>query len=287
MQIMSPLRYPGGKAKLYPYVKKILVENNLDGSATYIEPFAGGAGLAIKLLFNNNVKRIIINDIDPAIYCLWHAIINHTDDFCNLIENTELSINEWGKQKEIYKKADTSDLLVFAFSVFFLNRTNVSGVLKGGVIGGLEQKGTYKIDARFNKVRLKTLIKEIAIKKDMITILNMDANDLMNEPIISRHNKVFVFFDPPYVNKGAQLYQNFFNKDDHKVLFKTISKCTKRWITTYDMSNLIEGLYSKKYRGGKINLNYSVQTKRKENELIYFSRNLKIPDDYLNGTYII
>ena len=44
----SPLRYPGGKAQLFPLVRDIIVANRLNG-ATYIEPFAGGAGLALKL----------------------------------------------------------------------------------------------------------------------------------------------------------------------------------------------------------------------------------------------
>ena len=286
MQTISPLRYPGGKAKLYQYVKDILIENSLDGSATYIEPFAGGAGLAIKLLFNGNVKRVIINDLDPAIYCLWFVMLNKTEEFCNLIDEAELTVDEWREQKRIYKNSDNQDILKFGFSAFYLNRTNISGVIKGGVIGGLEQKGSYKIDARFNKERLKTYIREIAKKKDKITILNMDANDLMNEAIISKYNKVFVFFDPPYVKKGAQLYQNSFNEVDHTNLYKTISKCTKRWITTYDMSVLIEDLYSK-YKSSKIRLGYSVKTNRKENELIFFSNNLKVPQKFLCDTFVI
>ena len=283
---VSPLRYPGGKVKLYSYVKDILTENDLIGSATYVEPFAGGAGLAIKLLLNNDVKKIILNDLDPAIYCFWIAVLNHTDEFCHLIDNANITVDEWARQKAIYKRADTSDLLGFAFSVFFLNRTNVSGVLNAGIIGGLNQSGAYKIDARFNKERLKELIYKIAQSQNKITILNMDANTLISSSILSKSRKTLIFFDPPYVNKGARLYQNFFNENDHIVLSKSISRCKKKWITTYDTSELIENLYSG-YQKGKICLNYSVQKKKREQELVFFSHNLKVPTKFLNNTFHI
>jgi len=284
MQAVSPLRYPGGKAKLYFYVKKLLIANNLHGSATYVEPFAGGSGLAIKLLLNNDVKKIVINDLDAAIYYFWKAILEHTDDFINLIDSTDVTVDEWIRQKSIYKKADTSNVLKFAFSVFYLNRTNVSGILKGGVIGGLNQEGTYKIDARFNKERLKLLINEIARNRSKILLFNMDASELLTSPTIVHSKKAFIFFDPPYVKKGAQLYKNFFKENDHISLSESISLCKKKWITTYDMSELIERLYSR-YRHSKICLNYSIREKVQAQELIIFSQNLKVPTVFLEKPY--
>ena len=168
----SPLRYPGGKTQLYAVVKEILYRNSIAGG-TYIEPFAGGAGLAIKLLLNGDVNHIVINDYDKAIYSTWYSIINHTDEFCEAINRSKLTMEEWNYHKERFNKSQ--NILELGFSTFYLNRTNVSGVIKGGVIGGKEQKGNYKIDARFNKEGLIKRIIKISEKKENITISNKIA----------------------------------------------------------------------------------------------------------------
>ena len=67
----SPLRYPGGKAKLYHLVRPILHEN-VGANSIYVEPFAGGAGLALKLLFRGDVDSLVLNDIDRNIYAFWY-----------------------------------------------------------------------------------------------------------------------------------------------------------------------------------------------------------------------
>lgn len=173
----SPLRYPGGKSKFYDYIREILKCNNLIGE-TYIEPFAGGAGLALKLLFNNDVKRIVINDFDPAIYSFWYSILYETDAFCGLIDSTPITLDEWKNQRNIYMDNSDYTSLKLGFATFYLNRTNVSGVIKGGVIGGQEQTGTYKMDARFNKENLIKKIMKISGYRDQIVLLKQDAKEI-------------------------------------------------------------------------------------------------------------
>ena len=277
----SPLRYPGGKAKLYNVVKQILSSNGLLGG-TYVEPFAGGAGLAIKLLLKKDVKRIVLNDIDPAIFYFWNTILNKTEEFCQAIDQAKLTIDEWQKQKEIFKQGFCGNEFEYAFSVFYLNRTNVSGILNGGVIGGIDQKGNYKIDARFNKENLKQRIRNIAARKNDIFLYNLDAKDFITGGYLNNYRKLFVNFDPPYVNKGAQLYKNSFNKKDHIQLFECISKCTKKWIVTYDVGDFIGELYSK-YHSELITVTYSAKSKTKKKEYMFFSKNLIIPDEILCG----
>ncbi len=278
----SPLRYPGGKSKLYDIVLEIMEYNNLLGG-TYVEPFAGGSGLAIKLLLNKKVKRIILNDKDPAIYSFWYAILNQTNEFCKKIDQTPITIQEWEKQKKIFLNGSTNvTLLDYAFAVFFLNRTNVSGILKGGVIGGHSQNGKYKINARFNKENLKAKIRNIADQKDKIEIFNLDANDFINADYFKNYKKVFINFDPPYVNKGSQLYMNFFNESDHINLFQNIRQCKKKWIVTYDKCELINKLY-KNYKHSLININYSVKEKKKAEEYMFFSKNINIPNNDNKG----
>jgi len=276
-QSCSPLRYPGGKAKLYSLVKKILCCNGLLG-CTYVEPFAGGAGLAIKSLLNNDVKRIVLNDLDPAIFYFWNTILTRTEEFCNAIDRAKLTIDEWQRQKTIFKNGYCQNEFEYAFSVFYLNRTNISGILNGGVIGGVDQKGTYKMDVRFNKENLKKRIRNLAERKKDIILYNIDARDFIVGGYLKKYRKVFVNFDPPYVNKGDQLYKNFFSRNDHIELFNCINKCTKKWIVTYDTSDFISKLYNK-YHKELITITYSAKRKTKKNEYMFFCNNLIIPNE--------
>ena len=272
----SPLRYPGGKTKFYDYVRELLRCNNMLGE-TYMEPFAGGAGLALKLLLNNDVKRIIINDYDTAIYSFWHSILYETDAFCELINTTPVTTEEWKKQREIYMNRNGDISLDVGFSTFFLNRTNVSGVIKGGIIGGQEQQGAYKIDARYNGQNLISKIRNIAEKREQIVLLNQDAKELLQHQQLRRYYKTFINLDPPYVKKGAQLYKNAFTEADHRELSELISNCNRKWIVTYDICPLVADLY-RDFRSSYLDVTYSVRRSKNAQEYIVFSDNLEIPD---------
>lgn len=275
-QLYTPLRYPGGKAKLYDFVKEIISVNGLLGQ-TYIEPFAGGAGLALKLLFNNDVKKIIINDYDPAIYSLWDSILNNSEHLCDLIRNVPLTIEEWDNQKQIYNEGLNNNPLQYGFATLFLNRTNVSGIIKGGVIGGKNQTGNYLIDARFNKNALIKKIRNISDRREQIVLTQMDANNFFSSDILKSYRKVFIYCDPPYVVKGSQLYKNSFTKQDHIDLFEKINHCHRKWMVTYDKCDLIEETY-KKYRRKTIDIHYSAKNVRTAQEYVFFSKNTILPE---------
>lgn len=272
----SPLRYPGGKTKFYPYVREILSCNDMLGE-TYIEPFAGGAGLALKLLLNGDVSRIVINDFDPAIYCFWHSILNETEAFCELIENAVLTQDQWRIQRNTYLKLDTANPLALGFATFYMNRTNVSGVVKGGMIGGHSQNGKYGLDARFNREALINKVARIAAVKEQIVLLNQDAKALLQPQELRRFYKAFINLDPPYVNKGAQLYKNAFCEADHRELSELVKHCRRKWIVTYDICPLVAELYQP-YRSSFLDVTYSVQSSKKAKEYIFFSDNLIIPE---------
>lgn len=272
----SPLRYPGGKTKLYKYVKSIIEANNLIGE-TYIEPFAGGSGLALKLLINDDVKRIVINDLDPAIYAFWYCVLNNPEQMCNFVATVPLTVDEWDKQHLIYVNQQDYTQLELAQATLFLNRTNVSGVITGGVIGKRDQTGKYKIDARFNRTDLERKIRTISTLSSRIDLYNLDAVEfLQNE--LRHYYKTFINFDPPYVVKGGQLYKNAFTEEDHRLLRDNIAQCNRKWIVTYDMCNLVDNLYSK-FRGSTINTYYSANGAKKAKEYIFFSDNLTLPDN--------
>lgn len=266
--ITSPLRYPGGKGQLYKQIKQIILNNDLCGK-TYTEPFAGGYGLGIKLLLNSDVKHAIINDFDYHIYAIWQCIFFETSSFIELIKKTPIDIEMWRIQKEIYNEYQNHSLLEVGFSAFFLNRTNYSGVLKGGPIGGIKQLGKYRIDCRFNKERLIQAIERIGSLRDCVEIYNMDVNEFIDIIILNRQNELFVNFDPPYVTKGEVLYKNYFSEEDHIRLAKKITANLNnvKWIMTYDDCDLIKEIY-KNYNPNKFNLQYYAGKKRIGNELL-------------------
>lgn len=237
-QYYSPLRYPGGKDKIYKFVASLLEENNLIG-INYAEPYAGGAGLALHLLNNEFVGKIYLNDLAPEIYFFWRAVLDRTEDLCDWIDKVKVDIDSW----HYYKDAQTStDSFELAKSTFFLNRTNVSGVLKGGVIGGLNQTGRFKIDARFNKEDLISRIQSIARMKDRIVLSNMDGIQFVNK-LNHRVSDLFINLDPPYFEDGKDLYLNYYKEKDHVKLSKCVSKIKKHWMVSYDNSEFILGLY--------------------------------------------
>lgn len=279
----SPLRYPGGKYKLYNYVAELAKENECK---TYIEPFCGGAAVALELLFNNVVKNIIINDYDYTIFCFWDSILNRTDEFITMVREVNVCLDEWYKQKAIREDLDKYSRLEIGFSTFFLNRTNRSGIIdKAGPIGGFNQQGNYPVDCRFNKERLINQIKKIAERKDYIKVYNMEALDFIDNIILKTRN-AFVFFDPPYYSKGPGLYTNFYAHGDHVNLAQVIwTKLRRRkWIVTYDNVNAIKAMYAKA-ENIEFELQYSLQKKRSGSEVMFFSKQvqrLSNENEYIN-----
>ena len=271
----SPLRYPGGKYKLYKYVAELVKEN---GCKTYIEPFCGGAAIALELLFDGTVNNIIINDYDYTIFCFWDSVLHRTEEFVRLIENTEITLEEWHRQKAVRDNIDEHSCLEIGFSTFFLNRTNRSGIIdKAGPIGGLNQQGDYPIDCRFNKPRLISQIRKIGERERHIQIYNLEALDFI-EDVILKKRKTFIFFDPPYYSKGSGLYANFYSHGDHTNLANTIVHRLKnrRWIVTYDNVNAIKSMYAKT-PSIEFELQYTLQEKRSGSEVMFFARNVLRP----------
>lgn len=242
----SPLRYPGGKNCIFPFVSSMFYENNLLG-VSYAEPYAGGCGLALRLLFEGYVDRIYINDLDKSIYSFWTSILNRPDEFCEWISNVTISIRNWQKYKNIQlSKADVGPFEL-AKSTFFLNRTNVSGVIKGGVIGGQDQLGKYKMDVRFNKADLISRIQRISKMKDRIAVSNLDGISFINK-LNKKNEQIFIYLDPPYYQKGADLYMNFYAQKDHKRLSTFVQKMSQKWMVSYDKHDFILNLYGQEQK---------------------------------------
>jgi DNA adenine methylase len=264
----SPLRYPGGKTKLVAYVIETLEINDLIGG-TYVEPFAGGAGIAWYLLLNEKVKHVCINDLNTSIYAFWYCVLNKTQELSQLIMDTPVTIDEWHKQKLIQNSSDTT-IIERGFSTFFLNRTNRSGIIKGGVMGGKNQDGKYKLDCRYNKEKLVKKIISIANLKERITLTKKDAKVFLADDINNIEKKCLINIDPPYYVKGKGLYQNFFEHNDHYELRNVIQALERPWIVTYDNAPEINHLYND-FSPLSFDLRYTAQTKRDGSEVIVYS----------------
>lgn len=273
MSFYSPLRYPGGKNKLSKFIDKVCVDNGISGH--YIEPYAGGASVALYLLMTGRVREITINDLDRAIYSFWFAVLHYTDELCGLIEATAITPLEWESQKLILANKDSElDVLKLAFATLFLNRTNFSGILNAGMIGGRSQSGKYKLDCRFNKQDIIKKIRAIADKSDFIHVTNLDAVDLIDQ--LAFDDNTILYFDPPYYLKGPSLYMNHYKYDDHKAVSDAIKSIeSAKWIVSYDNTDEIQGLYDG-LRSTNYSFNHSAGHARQGNETIFFSDNLHI-----------
>ncbi|CAJ2376569.1 MAG: Site-specific DNA-methyltransferase (adenine-specific) [Arenicellales bacterium IbO2] len=270
----SPLRYPGGKGRLAPFIKSLIRENGLDG-IDYVEPYAGGAGVALSALFDRYVSRITINDIDRSVYAFWRSVVRESDRFCEAIEKTKVNVETWHIAREIQcDKGRAADMFDLGFSTFFLNRTNVSGVLRGsGVIGGKKQNGPCKINARFNKKTLIERIQKIGKHSRKIKVCNQDSLQLLKKITGPK----FVYLDPPYVEKSERLYINSYEKADHLELADFVQRKLHKdisWVTSYDKSAFILRAYRERER---LYWRHRYSTSQNPNvkEVIFLSRNLR------------
>lgn len=242
-RMLSPLRYPGGKSKIYGKVK-YLIEINALGDRTYVEPFAGGFGIGISLLCDDIVQSAVLNDFDLHIYHFWYSVLHHTEDLLKRVIDTPITLEEREKQKAVYRDS-FADEVGDGFATLFLNRVNFSGIIEGGPIGGLSQSGAYKINCRFNKSEIVKKIERIALLKNRIELYNCDASELITVRLQDTICSSFFNIDPPYVKKGPRLYANYFKEEDHRNLEKTITEYLgeTRWIVTYDDCDLIRDIY--------------------------------------------
>lgn len=257
-------------------MKLVLQSNDLVGGK-YAEPFAGGAGVAIGLLLTDYVSEIIINDVDVSIHAFWASVLNDTERICEMIRTTPLDMDEYRSQKEIYRSRDSKDLTELGFAFFYLNRTNRSGILNGGVIGGNDQTGNWKIDARFPRKSLIDKITAISERKDQIRLFNLDARRLIKDHLSEPCSNRLTYIDPPYYHKGKELYLNSYRPDDHVLISHSIKTSIKSpWIISYDNTPEICDLY-REFRQETFSLNYTAANRYHGSEVIIYSDSLTIP----------
>lgn len=272
----TPLRYPGGKQRLTPFVAEILETNDATGCC-YAEPYAGGAGVAMELLLDGRVRHVYLNDSSVHLYAFWHSMLSDPEAFCRKISRASLSLESWKRHRAVVRSPEDHDRTELGFSTFYLNRCNRSGILTAGVIGGLQQLGKYRIDARFPRTELIKRVEAIATRKARISVSNLDAEKFMVDRVNALPKDTLVYCDPPYFERAERLYLNAYQPSDHARVSKTIQRRLKRpWIISYDSHAAIANLYSDR-RMFRYSLQYSAIEAYAGTELFVFSDDLEIP----------
>jgi DNA adenine methylase len=272
---LTPLRYPGGKARLAPYIAE-LIRAQRPRPTVYAEPFAGGAGAAIRLLADEVVDSIRINDLDPGIAALWRCIFNDTDELVRRVQTAKVTVAAWRRHRNIYGNPTEHDDRTLGFSTFFLNRCNRSGILNARPIGGLDQTGTWKIDARFNRQDLIERIRYLSEFRHRVSVSQLDARAFL-QVVAAEPARTLVYVDPPYLGQGDDLYLDRLRYDDHQELAGLLTSSELRWFMTYDCDeHITDDLYTG-LRCARFNIKHTAQRQHVGSEYAIYSDNLAVP----------
>ncbi|MFM0072628.1 DNA adenine methylase [Paraburkholderia sediminicola] len=274
MKTASPLRYPGGKWRVAPFFGRLLDANRLDG-IDYAEPYAGGASLALSLLMQGRVGSIHLNDLDVAIYSFWHAVLEDNQRFVDQLALVEVTPDEWARQRQIYMLGSRADTFALGFATFFLNRTNHSGIMNGGMIGGKAQAGEWRLDARFNRHDLMARVARVGQLRSRIHISNLDALKFLAN-LGRRRREKLIYLDPPYFKKGPDLYLNAYSAADHAKVRLAVGQIKAPWVVSYDEVPEIRSLY-RGVKARSFDLLHNARTSRTGREVLFFSDLLRVP----------
>lgn len=268
---VSPFRYPGGKGFLSALLKQSMAKLDKASDTVFAEPFCGGAGAALILLADGDADAVMLNDADLRIFSAWHAILEEPERFVAKLRNVRLDMQEWYHHRDLVSGfSDDKYNFDVGFSTFYMNRTTRSGIiLNAGPIGGYDQRGKWKLDARFNVERLASQVEWLAANRSRIELSNLDALSFIDrvrrKP--TSDNTLF-FIDPPYVKAGGRLYFDGMSEAKHVALSDILTSGTvKHWVLTYDDAPLIRQLYQSQ-KCSNILVSYSLQSKRRENEIL-------------------
>lgn len=256
--ILSPLRYPGGKKRLAGYIAETLKLNRFRPKL-FVEPFAGGASVALQLLKDDLVDTIALCDRDPMVASFWLTVFTDHEWLVNQLSKIELTLENWLR----FKNGHFRSTRTLALACIFLNRTSFSGILSptAGPIGGFSQTSEYKLDCRFNVDGIIRRITQAAELADRVTFVKEDGWQQAVKSVKLRRygaGEVLYYFDPPFYEKADRLYRYYFDDGDHQALHDALPDLGQHWILSYDAAETIINMYTNNGIGPKqVELLYS------------------------------
>lgn len=276
-KLYTPLRYPGGKARFAPLIAEVIQANKL-GGAHYLEPYAGGAGVALVLLLDEIVEHVHLNDADPAVAVFWRVATEQAAQLIGMVANEPVTMDAWHHWRAVMLGQVPATELERGFATLFMNRTNRSGILKGGVIGGKSQTGTYKVGERFMRDELCVRLERIGRHAGAIHVYEEDAYQLLLRCHRFLPTKSLVYLDPPYYVMGAGLYRNFYKHEDHAQIARLLgsARFRRRWVVSYDNADEIRTMYAYA-QSFTYGLHYTAQRRYTGTEVMFFSERLTPP----------
>ena len=275
MKTLTPLRYPGGKSALAGLLGSIRRINGL-GDTAIAEPFAGGAGASLALLYLEEASRIYINDADQAIYSFWSTLVTRPQPFLRMLSRTRVNMREWRRQRAVYRDSGRVSKLRRGFSAFYLNRCNRSGIImNGGPIGGVLQAGDWKLDARFNKPELQRRCERVVEYRERVHVSCEDGLAFIDRLDLA---SMFFFIDPPYYEKGPTLYLNALDEAYHTALAARVRAMRNAaWVLTYDDCPEVRRLYRGWAAIHPFSLRYTAARRRSGNEVLVTPKWMRLP----------
>jgi DNA adenine methylase len=270
--ILSPLRYPGGKRRLVPYVAAAMRANNLVPDL-FVEPFAGGASVALELAELGLVKQIALCDLDPWVASFWQTVFEDCDWLCNKVETIDVTLATWDRLKRTRAKGRRWQ----ALACLYLNRTSFNGTLhhQAGPIGGRTQQGAYDLACRFPRARLISRIRaceRLAAAGKVAWVACEPALAAITRARSHAHREglsMFTYLDPPFWAKSSKLYRYSFVEGEHDELAEALRWLREPWLLSYDLSPEVNALYQRHdVRRARVELVYTGTQRTAYEELV-------------------
>lgn len=295
--VLSPLRYPGGKLWLASYIERTLELNRIK-PVLFVEPFAGGASIALTLLYKNKVNRIALIDRDPLVAAFWHTVFYDTDWLVEQIATLEVTLDQW-QSLRVKRPEGRRDK---ALKCLFLNRTNYSGIITraAGPIGGQRQESSYKIDCRFPRSTLISRVRVLGGFRDRVEFVwNCSWRKAIARishlqcrgALTAGAHEIFYYLDPPFFNKADRLYTHHFTAKDHWMLRASVTRIGSPWILSYDAAPTLGLLYGQGQTHNRIQIQYTAahadSSRGTKQESILAHHDILLPrgfDTELNGS---
>lgn len=274
------IRYAGGKNKLSNHILDRIIGFYCDNGYDYEyrEPFFGAGAIGIRLLESSSrIKKVFINDFDLGISSIWTAVINQPEELISKLKVFKPTAGAFFdfKEKILAWEGQEPDLDL-AFMKIAIHQMSFSGLgtKAGGPIGGKSQLSAYDVSCRWSIPHLSKYIRRYNKLFSNRTIRENRCFGLDFEEVIKKKGKAFLYLDPPYYEKGPELYQHFFTDHDHFRLAHVLQKTEYPWLLSYDNCVAIRKIYDWA-ECMEIDINYTINTSRVKTELLIAPKKFK------------